>query len=213
MKNARDFFLRLDRVRGYCRAFLLMLIFILIYFRSMTPITYAVVGALTVIMAMGSALRVTRQRDIAERVSDAHADFDAAVRRRHSTWFEEDRHTLDACSPKRIRLVRNIGNRMYFPEIHTMIFHKQNGGMELFVQTLSLYEGGKPQRWEHFFAACGDLVLKTGDAKEDSDYRRVILCDGEAVILEFFVRNDHSWNRFVQFLGEWAVVRPFDNAK
>lgn len=175
----------------------------------MTPPAYAVMISLTVLTAMGSALRMRAPRDIAEFVSDAHAEFDAAVRRNHSTWFEEDRYTLDACSPKRIRLVRNIGNRMYFPEIYTLIFHKEKGTMELFLQTISLYEGTKPTREDYLFADKQSLILETGEAEEDSDYRRVVLYNGTMQIVTFFVRNDHSWNRFLEFLGDWATVRAF----
>ena len=207
MRGARAFFLRLDRVRGYSRAFLLVCFAIIFYFgRSMIPVTWAIIGGFTILCAIGSALWVPKQSDIAEFVSNTHAEFDAAVRRNHSTWAVEDRHTLGAFSPKRINLARNIGNQMYFPEIYTLIFHQDGDRLELFLQTLSLYDGTKPTRTDFVFESRPALTAEVGEASDESEYRRVRFLQQGELLLECYVRNDHSWDRFVTFLSGWITV-------
>ena len=209
MKNAKGFFLRLDRVRAYSRALLMVCFVIIWYFgRSMIPPTWVIVGVFTALCAVGSALRIPKQSDIAEFVSNTHAEFDVAVRRNHSSWAEEDRHTLNASSPKRVNLVRNIGNQMYFPEIYTMIFHREGDRMELFWQTLSLYDGTKPTRRDYVFSSSEKLIAEVGDAEDESEYRKVILRQGEDFYAECYVRNDHSWDRFVTFMKDYIQVLP-----
>ena len=201
MYLAKRFFHRIDVFRSYSRALLLVCLFSMFASRSFS-IAFFILGAGCVIFGIGSFFKVPSPSVIAEFVSNEHHAFEQEIRRHRSNVNEREFHTLHTYSPKRQRLARNIGNQMYFPEFHTMVFQKTEKGLILYLKTTYLYENVKPKTEEHLFCGEGVLVLECGEADSEEEYRLVLFKHEGETVLECYIRNDHLWRTFLTFASD-----------
>lgn len=197
MKLAKRFFYRMDIVRNYCRGFLVLSIFSL-FFSRMNSVAFLFFIGCIVLFSTMSFFKVPKKSDIAEFVSNAHADFEAQVKRPRTSVHERDFYTLYAYSTKRRRLARNIGNRMYFPEFYTLVFQKTEDGLIMHQGTVYLFENKKAEASEHHFYGEAAMQLECGEADLDLEYRQVTVKKGDTPILECYIRNDHTWRTFLE---------------
>ena len=201
MKLAKRFFYRIDIVRNYSRGLLVISFFSLFLCRVLSFAFLFFIGCIAVFSVL-SFLKVPKSSDLAEFVSDEHAFFEADIKRHRSRANERDFYSLYAYSPKRRRLARNIGNRMYFPEFYTLVFQKTESGLSLYQRTTYLFENKKAVLAEYAFSDAGALTVECGEADTESEYRHVIFKANERVLIECFVRNDHGWRAFWEFAGK-----------
>ncbi len=200
--NARSFFRRLDIVRNYCRCFLLIGIFLICTSRA-PSIAFLAGIVITVFSAIGSIIRVQRPSDIAEFVSDSAWEFECKIRKTHTTYPDTDIYPLHAFSTKHFKKARNIGNKMYFPECCTMIFCRKEERLDLFVQTIYLYEKEKPSEVTFHFDLQNrmEIYLERGNTDEEYHFIRILL-HGD-VLGEFYVPNTHAWQNVLSFCEPW----------
>lgn len=198
MKRAKNFFLKLDIVRNYCRV-LLALSLLLLFFSRLFSIAFFLMLFLSILFAVGAVLRVPAPSAIAGYVSDVNAEFEARFRRGHSTLGEEDWTVLYANSPRHAGRARNIGNRMYFPEFYTLFFYRAKGTLHLRMKQTNLYDSVEPKSIETSWQGERITVLQSEPVKSSEEYIAVTVRGGEELLLECYVRNDHSWQSLLRF--------------
>ena len=201
--NARFFFQRLDVVRNYCRCFLLIGIF-LIWSAQRLSIAFCAGVVIVVISTIGSIIRVPKPEKIAEFVSDAAWEFESKIRKCHTTYPDADIYPLHAFSPTLFKKARNIGNKMYFPECCTLVFCRKGERLDLFVQTIYLYEKEKPSEQSFHFTPSKRMELYVEAAQTDEEYHFIRLKQSGTTLGEFYVPNTHAWENILNFSADWV---------
>lgn len=210
--NASGFFRRLDIVRAWGRGILVLALLIIITSRPFS-IAFLFACALLIPTSFLSLLRVPKPTKIAEFVSNSVWEFEQKIRGCHTTYPDSDIHTLHAFSPKLAKKARNIGNRMYFPECRTLVFCRREDRIELFVQTVSLYQQEKPLEESVRFDPLHPLEWRVEEADTDDGYHFVTICQGETTLWECYVPNTHAWRNTVSFCGDGIRITRIEEKK
>ena len=197
--NAKAYFLRFDVVQKACRVLLIFFLLLLYFVRSwslgVTGIVFMVCGLL--FSAIGSFLKVPQEHKISEFVSVERHIFETEVKKENAAFRENDIATFYAFGTHKEHLARTLGRRLIYPVCLNMMFVSHGNGGTLMMGTLSLWEK-KPQDKQRLIFENMKIRILRMDG--DAEILLVTFFENEEEKLTFYVRDDHYWKSFLNYI-------------